>query len=89
MQPAPSPVLKKSIDEDINAQNIEGTSAEVATMEQNQTIKPEKLSLEEGFCCVSLIAGNVSKFCHKVVDSGTQWKVKFSLKFALNELKHS
>lgn len=53
MQPAPSPGLKKSVEEDINAQNVEGTSAEVTSAEQNQPTKSEKLSTEEGFCCVS------------------------------------
>lgn len=53
MQPAPSPILKKSIEEEINAQHIEGTSAEVLSAEQSQAAKAEKLSPEEGFCCVS------------------------------------
>ena len=52
---APSPIAKKSIEEDINVQTMmEGMSGVEGfmTVEQNQSIRSEKLSHEEGFCCV-------------------------------------
>lgn len=53
---APSPIVKKFIEEDTNAQTIEGVVTEGSTpVEQNQPTRSEKLSLEEGFCCVSEI----------------------------------
>lgn len=51
---APSPIAKKSIEEDTNAQTMmDGMSGVevLMTVEQNQSTRSEK-SQEEGFCCV-------------------------------------
>lgn len=53
---APSPIAKKSIEEDTIAQTMDGMNVEAfLTVEQNQnqSIRSEKSSPEEGFCCVS------------------------------------
>jgi hypothetical protein len=54
IQPIPmSPSNRKSIDEDVNSMNIEGmTDIGCMQIDQAQTAKTEKGSVEEGFCCV-------------------------------------
>jgi hypothetical protein len=57
IQPAPSPVLRKSVDEDLNAQHhhhVEGITdlSAINQMDQSQPTKTEKGTAEEGFCCV-------------------------------------
>lgn len=50
---SPSPLTKKSIDEDVNAQNLEGlTDLNSVQYDQSQPAKTEKGAVEEGFCCV-------------------------------------
>jgi hypothetical protein len=51
--PTPSPVFK----EDTNVQLVEGGCnvegvATTSIEQQSQSLRPEKLSFEEGFCCV-------------------------------------
>ncbi|KAG5671629.1 hypothetical protein PVAND_001821 [Polypedilum vanderplanki] len=53
--PASSPILKKSIDEDLKTQNVDGITdiGAINQTDQNQATKVEKGGpVEEGFCCV-------------------------------------